>query len=143
MYIKNGEEFMKKTGQLSKLALAGILSGGMLISSSYLMADEGEKAGTEEAKKEETKYKEVHGCKGQNVCKGLGGCAITDAKLKTLAEKAGVPVEKAGKAHGCHGKNECKGLGGCKVTEADYKRLKDAKDKAAKKTEEKTEETAE
>jgi hypothetical protein len=35
-----------------------------------------------------------HACKGQNPCKGAGGCK-TDA-------------------HNCRGQNDCKGLGGCK-----------------------------
>lgn len=35
-----------------------------------------------------------HGCKGQNACKGKGGCK-TDK-------------------HGCKGQNACKGQGGCK-----------------------------
>ena len=34
-----------------------------------------------------------HGCKGQNTCKGNGGCKSGD--------------------NGCKGKNSCKGKGGC------------------------------
>lgn len=34
-----------------------------------------------------------HGCKGQNACKGNGGCKTGD--------------------NGCKGKNSCKGKGGC------------------------------
>jgi len=37
-----------------------------------------------------------HDCKGQNSCKGKGGCSAGD--------------------QGCKGKNSCKGKGGCKVT---------------------------
>jgi hypothetical protein len=36
-----------------------------------------------------------HDCKGQNSCKGKGGCNTGDM--------------------GCKGKNSCKGKGGCKV----------------------------
>jgi hypothetical protein len=36
-----------------------------------------------------------HDCKGQNTCKGMGGCKTGDA--------------------GCKGKNTCKGKGGCKT----------------------------
>jgi hypothetical protein len=36
-----------------------------------------------------------HGCKGQNSCKGQGGCG-TDK-------------------HACKGQNDCKGQGGCKT----------------------------
>ncbi|HEY8966981.1 MAG TPA: hypothetical protein VIM58_11080 [Candidatus Methylacidiphilales bacterium] len=35
-----------------------------------------------------------HSCKGQNTCKGKGGCKTGD--------------------NGCKGKNSCKGKGGCK-----------------------------
>jgi hypothetical protein len=38
---------------------------------------------------------EKHGCKGQNSCRGNGGC-------KT-------------EAHACKGQNACKGQGGCKT----------------------------
>jgi len=34
-------------------------------------------------------------CKGQNLCKGIGGCKTEE--------------------HDCRGKNECKGKGGCAV----------------------------
>ncbi len=36
-----------------------------------------------------------HGCKGQNDCKGHGGCKSSN--------------------NGCRGKNDCKGHGGCKT----------------------------
>lgn len=38
---------------------------------------------------------EKHDCKGQNTCKGKGGCSSGD--------------------NGCAGKNSCKGKGGCAV----------------------------
>ncbi|MGD0677103.1 MAG: hypothetical protein ABSC94_16940 [Polyangiaceae bacterium] len=37
-----------------------------------------------------------HACKGQNDCKGQGGCSTND--------------------HGCRGQNTCKGQGGCKTS---------------------------
>lgn len=37
------------------------------------------------------------GCKGKNICKGLGGCETDD--------------------HACKGMNDCKGKGGCAVTD--------------------------
>ena len=40
---------------------------------------------------------DAHGCKGQNDCKGQGGCSSSD--------------------NGCAGKNSCKGKGGCKTTQ--------------------------
>ena len=39
---------------------------------------------------------DTHSCKGQNTCKGKGGCKTGD--------------------NGCKGKNSCKGKGGCKST---------------------------
>lgn len=44
-------------------------------------------------KKSKTDKTEKHGCKGQNSCKGKGGCSASD--------------------NGCKGKNDCKGKGGC------------------------------
>ncbi len=55
-----------------------------------------------------------HGCKGENECKGMGGCKMSKKDLKAAAKKMGMEPAKAGKAHDCKGKNECKGLGGCK-----------------------------
>jgi hypothetical protein len=54
-----------------------------------------------------------HGCKGENECKGMGGCKMSKQDLKAAAKKMGMDPSKAGKAHDCKGKNECKGLGGC------------------------------
>lgn len=78
-------------------ALAGILGGGFAFgataptqgaqkdgatpSAGYLAADKGES----------------HDCKGQNSCKGKGGCKTGD--------------------NGCAGKNSCKGKGGCSTKE--------------------------
>jgi len=55
-----------------------------------------------------------HGCKGENECKGMGGCKMSKKDLKAAAKKMGMDPAKAGKSHDCKGKNECKGLGGCK-----------------------------
>jgi len=80
----------------------------------------------EELKKklDDAKYSEIHSCAGLNVCKGLGGCAVSAAKLEELAKKAGVPMSKAGKPHSCAGLNECKGLGGCHVDAKKLAKLK-------------------
>ena len=51
------------------------------------MQDDG---GTNKTDKDKT---EKHACKGQNSCKGKGGCKSSD--------------------NGCKGKNDCKGKGGC------------------------------
>ncbi|HAI14428.1 MAG TPA: hypothetical protein DCM28_22175 [Phycisphaerales bacterium] len=70
------------------------------------------------------KYMDIHDCAGLNTCKGLGGCHVDAAKLKKLAEKAGVPMDKAGQPHDCSGLNACKGLGGCHVDAAKLQKLK-------------------
>lgn len=59
------------------------------------------------------KAPKVHGCAGDNECKGIGGCK-TDA-------------------HACKFKNDCKGKGGCEVTAKDIKVWeKKQKEEAAK-----------
>ena len=65
-------------------------------------------------------HNETHECAGLNVCKGLGGCKVSEEKLAKLASARGIDLSKAGSAHDCAGLNECKGLGGCAV---DDKRL--------------------
>lgn len=60
-----------------------------------------------------TKSPAVHGCGGQNDCKGLGGCKTDD--------------------HACKFQNACKGKGGCEVTEKDIKTWeKQQKEKSGK-----------
>lgn len=78
---------------LASAALAGLLTG----TSAKLQAQtlgQG-KAGIQAVSDKDTdKDKtEKHGCKGQNSCKGKGGCNSSD--------------------NGCKGKNSCKGKGGC------------------------------
>lgn len=113
---------MNTANILTRLALAGIASGMLAVAA----CDKGEK-GDKEAKagagsgatdakpaSSDTGVSAEHGCKGLNACKGQGGCFVSESDLKAYAEKAGIPLEKAGKPHGCKGQNECKGLGGCK-----------------------------
>ena len=57
------------------------------------------------AKADAAKYTEVHDCAGKNICKGLGGCKVDDAKLEKLAKAVGKPLAEAGSAHDCKGKN--------------------------------------
>jgi len=67
-----------------KFAIAlGTVTAGM-VAGSKLMADDAPK-----------KKADKHDCKGQNSCKGNGGCKTGD--------------------NGCAGKNSCKGKGGCAV----------------------------
>ena len=49
---------------------------------------------------------------------------VDAAKLKKLAQKAGIPLEEAGQPHDCAGLNACKGLGGCHVDAAKLQKLK-------------------
>ena len=58
---------------------------------------------------------EKHVCKGQNECKGKGGCATASKhECKGHNECKGQGGCKTGDA-GCAGKNSCKGKGGCAV----------------------------
>ena len=70
------------------------------------------------------KYSEIHDCAGHNTCKGLGGCHVDATKLEKLAQKAGIPQDKAGEPNDCAGMNACKGLGGCHVDAAKLQKLK-------------------
>lgn len=66
-------------------ALTGFFAGTTAMASPTMPDDAGKKSDTKKADK--------HACKGQNSCKGNGGCASGD--------------------NGCKGKNSCKGKGGC------------------------------
>ena len=68
-------------------AMAGLLAGAMFNSGCSTKDDSGSSASASSMDK--------HDCKGQNSCKGKGGCNTGDM--------------------GCKGKNSCKGKGGCKV----------------------------
>ena len=102
------------TSHLTRLALAGILGVGFSACGDQQQAKSQAAVKPEAAAKKtakavakapgkaqpqqvaaNTQYKEVHGCAGLNVCKGLGGCKVSAEKLEKLAKKAGVPMEKA------------------------------------------------
>ncbi len=137
---------MKKSSLLSQLAIAGIAAGLVSVApvraadatgdttkaaapakkkhkskkQKKAMADSSAKAS---ATGDSTMGKSVaasqaakHDCKGQNSCKGLGGCKTSQDELQARAQKAGISMDKAGSAHSCKGQNACKGLGGCKST---------------------------
>ena len=73
---------------------------------------------------------EVHSCSGKNICRGLGGCNVTDKQLIKQALKMGLDPKdrkRIGVPHGCYGLNECKGLGGCKVTQKKFDMMKKRK----------------
>ncbi len=88
-------------GILAGAALAGLLTGGALRANA---AQTGKTTSAKAGVLADDKKGETHDCKGQNSCKGKGGCKSGD--------------------NGCAGKNSCKGKGGCG--------MKDGKPKHAK-----------
>jgi hypothetical protein len=76
---------------ITAAALTGLYSGALAVKSYGATPAAG-------AEQKDDKKGEKHGCKGQNSCKGNGGCKSGDA--------------------GCKGKNTCKGKGGCSTMEA-------------------------
>jgi hypothetical protein len=91
------ETKMKKSTRLliTAAALTGLYTGALAVKSSAATAEPG-------AEQKGDKNVEKHGCKGQNTCKGKGGCKTSDA--------------------GCKGKNTCKGKGGCSTMDAPAKK---------------------
>lgn len=81
---------------LAAAALAGLLNGTALlpVHGASTNAVPGAAASAK-------KMPKVHGCAGDNDCKGLGGCKTSD--------------------HDCKFKNACKGKGGCEITQKDIK----------------------
>jgi hypothetical protein len=69
--------------------------------------------------KEDAPKADSHICKGQNACKGKGGCKTGDAGCggKNSCKGKGGCAAKAAQ-HECKGKNACKALGGCKSGDA-------------------------
>ncbi|MBA3547000.1 MAG: hypothetical protein H0X45_00135 [Planctomycetes bacterium] len=122
--------------RIAHLALAGMLSGTLAGLGAAAEGDGakpgGSSRGGDAVDTDRNTFKEVHDCAGLNVCKGLGGCKVTDEKLDKLAKAVAVPREKAGSAHDCAGLNECKGLGGCKVTAEKFQKLKTKRDSKTK-----------
>jgi hypothetical protein len=73
-------------------AMAGLYAGSM---ATRAYADGGSGDSSKDASKDAGK----HDCKGQNSCKGTGGCKAGD--------------------NGCKGQNSCKGKGGCNTNKSD------------------------
>ena len=107
---------------ITKIAIAGI-AGSSLITVAAAAMSQAKNTSTVSVPVDANDI--VHKCAGLNECKGLGGCKVTKDKLKKLAKKKGISIEKAGTPHACAGLNECKGLGGCKVTKGKLKKLKE------------------
>ena len=80
---------------IASAAIAGIMGGGFALAKVANSAGAQQKNGsTFSAGIQAADEKgETHDCKGQNSCKGKGGCKSGD--------------------NGCAGKNSCKGKGGC------------------------------
>jgi hypothetical protein len=76
----------------NSLVLAAAMTGLLAGTTTRLMAGDDAPA-KKESKKSTDKKVEKHACKGQNSCKGNGGCSTGD--------------------NGCKAKNSCKGKGGC------------------------------
>ncbi len=74
---------------IAAAALAGLYSGALAVRASASVASTS--AGT--VITHDDQKTDTHDCKGQNSCKGKGGCSAGD--------------------NGCKGKNTCKGKGGC------------------------------
>ena len=79
---------------LAGAALAGLMTGTTAKLQAQTLDQNQGKAGIRLVSDKSDKDKtEKHACKGQNSCKGKGGCKSSD--------------------NGCKGKNDCKGKGGC------------------------------
>ena len=74
-------------------AISGIVLGSTNISTAHASAQTASTRSSD-AQQLDDKSGAKHACRGQNECKGQGGCK-TDK-------------------HACKGQNECKGQGGCK-----------------------------
>jgi hypothetical protein len=86
------EKQERKVNMKSKTIIAGAAVAGLMTGMMVTPAD----AATTTSKAGVSimgKKTDTHACKGQNSCKGKGGCKTSD--------------------NGCKGKNSCKGKGGC------------------------------
>ena len=94
------------------LAAAGGILSGATIGCSSSEKKQPASGGSKDAKATEAK----HICKGQNTCKGKGGCQTAEnscAGKNACKGKGGCASQSY--QHGCKGKNACKGQGGCKA----------------------------
>jgi hypothetical protein len=82
---------------ITTAAMAGLYAGAL--STRSYAADAGKPDMKKDAKAA------AHSCKGQNTCKGSGGCGTSD--------------------NGCKGKNSCKGKGGCSTMAKSDKKMEE------------------
>lgn len=92
--------------RLVALAVGGVIAGASLSGCGGETEGDG---GDDDSASTEAK----HICKGQNECKGLGGCGTTAGKNECKGQGN---CAAASAKHDCAGKNECKGQGGCGTT---------------------------
>ena len=101
---------MKRSTKATLLAvcLSGVLEGLSLPQQGIALSSQ-----TGDASHSKPQKKDTHACKGQNSCRGTGGC-------------------KSGN-NGCLGKNSCHGKGGCATDGASSSAGKNAKGKKPEK----------
>lgn len=87
--------------RLTAAAFGGLVSGSVLVGSSFAADDAGKSL-----------LEEPHVCRGLNTCKAKGGCGATKGKNSCAGEGSCATVAH----HDCKGKNDCKGQGGCGAT---------------------------
>jgi hypothetical protein len=120
---------MNTTQQLLFAALSGALLGATACASTPPNAESPQAMSAE--RDAPMAASDKHGCKGQNECKGRGGCKTEHNACKGQNECKGRggcstlgPKPQAtdtadgamdGAKHACKGQNECKGHGGCKT----------------------------
>jgi len=81
---------------LAGAALAGLMTGASATLNAQTLGHDHGRAGIKAVSMNDNGDKgstDKHACKGQNSCKGKGGCSSSD--------------------NGCQGKNSCSGKGGC------------------------------
>ena len=74
-------------------ALAGFMAGNTAMAQTPSSTSNAFSSGSNLGQLSTCFFSDKHACKGQNSCKGTGGCKTGD--------------------NGCKGKNSCKGKGGC------------------------------
>lgn len=94
------------TKSMRSLLVGAALSGFVAGVSGVAMAQNDQKPATDSGKKATKTKVEKHCCKGQNDCKGKGGCGADKGK-NDCKGKGGCSTQKAG----CAGKGPCKDKG--------------------------------
>ena len=94
--MKNPRLLQTTKTMLATVAITGLMAGSAArLHASTTSGGAPSEYGTAKGQLADDTNSGKHDCKGQNSCKGTGGCKSGDA--------------------GCKGKNTCKGKGGCKT----------------------------